>query len=501
MHTPQSVTLALRQAGAHLDRGEPEKALALTAPLARDAVSVNSLGVHAAALKALGRREEALACDRLAVERFPQSAVAWHNLAATLGDLGRGAEGRAAAEAAFARGLDAPQTWLIYARALVAVGDFAAGERAYREVLKRMPADGGAATELAELLWAAWGRLDAALQVLDEAARAGVQAAFVVVRRAALLQAAGQGEAAVEALLAASRALPQELGVHVAAAGALMRAGRAAEALPLVAAVAQRNPQPAILAELSSVQAALGQGAQALASARAGLALEPLSQGLLACAETAGRLVGDPEAMALLDYEAMAGEYMIERPDGWPTLDAYLADLVVALKAIHTYQQHPSSQSLHGGSQTTYLLTGSPDPAIQAFFRAVDAPIREHIARLGVGPDPLRRRNTGGYRIHGAWSVRLRPGGYHRDHFHSQGWLSSAFYAEVPKRALETPDRQGWLRLGQPPTPTVPPLAPVRYVRPEPGKLVLFPSYMWHGTVPFTTDESRMTIAFDVVPA
>jgi hypothetical protein len=23
---------------------------------------------------------------------------------------------------------------------------------------------------------------------------------------------------------------------------------------------------------------------------------------------------------------------------------------------------------------------------------------------------------------------------------------------------------------------------------------------MWHGTEPFTTDESRMTIAFDVVP-
>ena len=30
---------------------------------------------------------------------------------------------------------------------------------------------------------------------------------------------------------------------------------------------------------------------------------------------------------------------------------------------------------------------------------------------------------------------------------------------------------------------------------------MLFPSYMSHGTVPFTTDEKRLTIAFDVVPA
>jgi hypothetical protein len=31
--------------------------------------------------------------------------------------------------------------------------------------------------------------------------------------------------------------------------------------------------------------------------------------------------------------------------------------------------------------------------------------------------------------------------------------------------------------------------------------MVLFPSYMWHGTVPFRSPTPRTTIAFDVVPA
>jgi hypothetical protein len=31
--------------------------------------------------------------------------------------------------------------------------------------------------------------------------------------------------------------------------------------------------------------------------------------------------------------------------------------------------------------------------------------------------------------------------------------------------------------------------------------LVLFPSFFWHGTVPFTRGERRLTAAFDVVPA
>ena len=31
--------------------------------------------------------------------------------------------------------------------------------------------------------------------------------------------------------------------------------------------------------------------------------------------------------------------------------------------------------------------------------------------------------------------------------------------------------------------------------------LALFPSYMWHGTVPFEDEQPRMTIAFDMRPA
>jgi hypothetical protein len=39
-----------------------------------------------------------------------------------------------------------------------------------------------------------------------------------------------------------------------------------------------------------------------------------------------------------------------------------------------------------------------------------------------------------------------------------------------------------------------------RAIQPVTGRLVLFPSYMWHGTVPFHDKSARTTIAFDVVP-
>jgi hypothetical protein len=40
-------------------------------------------------------------------------------------------------------------------------------------------------------------------------------------------------------------------------------------------------------------------------------------------------------------------------------------------------------------------------------------------------------------------------------------------------------------------------LPPIRLVEPKQGRLVLFPSTMWHGTRPFDAGE-RLTVAFDV---
>ncbi len=60
--------------------------------------------------------------------------------------------------------------------------------------------------------------------------------------------------------------------------------------------------------------------------------------------------------------------------------------------------------------------------------------------------------------------------------------------------------QDGWIKFGEPGPRTSPSLPPEHFVKPEPGLLVLFPSYMWHGTVPFEGKDRRLTMAFDVVP-
>jgi hypothetical protein len=84
-------------------------------------------------------------------------------------------------------------------------------------------------------------------------------------------------------------------------------------------------------------------------------------------------------------------------------------------------------------------------------------------------------------------------------HVHPAGWLSSAYYVELPP-VEDAVSRAGWISFGEPGI-AVPGLGPEHFVQPEPGLLVLFPSYLWHGTVPFAAGGSRLTAAFDVVPA
>jgi uncharacterized protein (TIGR02466 family) len=491
------------QAAALLAQGRLQDALALTEPAATSASPPPSaLATHAAILKSLRRYEDALRFNQQATRLYPTSGVAWHNLAATLGDMGRGPGSKAAAEEAFKRGLDVAATWSVYARALLSVGELDAAEEAYTQSLKRNRGDVEISTELANIIWMRRGDMASAQAVLDGAFRAGAPAAILLIAKAKLMDAGGDHQAAAHLLAQGVERLPGEMSVLLNAAQAAVQTGAVDAAQRFIAMALQQAPdRPEVLNQAAVVRLAAGRADEALKAARRGLAIDPDNQSLWGWAATAARVLGDPLYDEVCDYETVVQAYEIETPAGWGSLEAYLADLAASLARMHPFTLHPFHQSVRHGSQTMQPLLGSDDPALAAFFQAIDKPIRQHMAHLGHGADVLRRRNSGGYTLDGAWSVSLKPGGFHKDHFHPQGWLSSAFYVRTPDQALDRGDRQGWIRFGRPPIELDPPLEAAHYVRPQPGRLVLFPSYLWHGTEPFTTDETRLTLAFDVVPA
>ena len=123
------------------------------------------------------------------------------------------------------------------------------------------------------------------------------------------------------------------------------------------------------------------------------------------------------------------------------------------------------------------------------------------IARMDDKSDhPLSSRRADGFRFAGSWSSRLRDQGFHTNHIHPMGWISSCYYVAVPDTVEDEAARQGWIKFGEPSFAARLAEPVRRAVKPVAGRLVLFPSYMWHGTVPFHGDSARTTIAFDAIP-
>lgn len=210
----------------------------------------------------------------------------------------------------------------------------------------------------------------------------------------------------------------------------------------------------------------------------------------------AWRMTGDPRWEWLEGDPRLVGIY--DLGSSAPPLDR----LARRLRLLHTAKSQPLEQSVRGGTQTEGALFSRIEPEIRALRKAVVKAAERHIAQLppfDARHPTLSVPRGGRIRFAGAWSVRLLAQGHHSNHIHPAGWFSSALYVSLPGEEERGSPPAGWLSLGQPQAELGLDLAPTRLIEPKPGRLVLFPSTMWHGTVPFEGGE-RLTVAFDIAP-
>lgn len=265
-------------------------------------------------------------------------------------------------------------------------------------------------------------------------------------------------------------------------------------------ALEQQPGDPTILADFARAALMTKQFDVALDVARQVQMRAPHLQFWIAIEATALRGLGQDHTQ-LYDYERLVRAYDIDAPPEYDTLEDFLSKLKAELEVRHKTNHHPISQSLRGGTQTSSDLRFADSRVIQDFFQALERPIKEYLAAVGDSVDhPLTRRNNGAYRLSGAWSVKLSDDGFHVNHIHPEGWISSAFYVDVPDGTQDDPEQKGWIKFGEPPF-KVPDMGPEHVIAPKAGRLVLFPSYMWHGTIPIAKGTTRMTLPFDAVPA
>lgn len=343
-------------------------------------------------------------------------------------------------------------------------------------------------------------REDKFLRSYDEAAFRVLQNSQLLLDKAWFLLNAGRFDESNEVY---ARVLAVQPDNQVAVAGiavSLEKMGRLEAALHAFRAALARHPDDANLhSSIASVLMKLGEARQAADAAQRGLAASPADQACLAALATAWRLQGDARENWLCRYESFVVVTDIETPAGFSNIEQFNRDVNELFDKYHSTTREFVHQSLRGGTQTSEDIFGAGHRLIDLLQERINEAVARYISELPAELHPFLSRRTADFKYSGSWSSRLNNGGFHANHIHPRGWISSCYYVSLPAIVSERSRKQGWLKFGEPPEICI--KEPVRrVVQPREGSLVLFPSYLWHGTVPFTASSARTTIGFDVIP-
>jgi tetratricopeptide (TPR) repeat protein len=288
----------------------------------------------------------------------------------------------------------------------------------------------------------------------------------------------------------------------VGLATALSRLGRHDQAAALFETLVERHrSDPNLCGNAAAGAIARGDAARALELCERGHAIAPGNQVCLALMSPAYRLLGDGRDEGLSGYDEFIRVFDLGPPDGFSDMADFNAELDSYLDRLHPHAREHVAQSLRGGSQTALEVFGAGHDLIDRLERRIGEAVARYIAEMRADEDhPFLSRRRRGFAYCGSWSSRLSPRGFHANHFHPEGWISSCYYVAVPEAARDAQSRQGWIKFGEPDFATPLPQPVRRALEPVPGRLILFPSYLWHGTIPFQGMAARTTIAFDAVP-
>ncbi|MGI9263401.1 MAG: putative 2OG-Fe(II) oxygenase [Gammaproteobacteria bacterium] len=254
---------------------------------------------------------------------------------------------------------------------------------------------------------------------------------------------------------------------------------------------------------LGTTYLAAGEAGNGRASLEQAFSLNPYDRTTIAYLYVACCQTGDAAAaLALAQPDILVRSYQYGEPGTETRLDDSLNErLADHVRGHSSLEYERSGNTTRKGAHTGNLLEAPATPASQ-LFEWIEHRIRQYLESLPrTGTHPYLAWSPDRWDID-AWGVVIQPGGYQEPHIHPDGWISGVYYVAVPDDIVSADDsREGCLELGTPPSPFSDcGQFPVQLLRPRPGKLNIFPSFLWHRTMPYEASGERICIAFDVRP-
>lgn len=467
----QDRSTILRAALAALETGEVARALALVEPFTRrNPTDADAQALLGQALSIAGKSHEAIAAFEAACALRPDRAGFRFNLG--MAHLGAGQFGQAVdvLTPLTAMSADDAELWEALGAAHLGLHDPAAAIECLKRALTIAPDHMTAHTHMGDAL-----------------------------------QKSGDADGAVQAYRKALALAPDHVPALNNLGAALIERGALQEARDLLERATKQDRQHTrARINLGMAQLHLENPKAALEAFNDCLRIDPLNRWGIAYRDLTRLQLGELKPNGFAD----ALRPLISQDDLRAPYEGFEQDLAAELNS------HPNRRRDVAGTATTngddaLDLFSHKGPALEALEVLLRQAIDRRIAQIEFTPGhPLFGWKPEAYRLD-IWATFLRSGGYQYAHIHPTGWLSGVYYVQLPSSdgaggmgaGGDNHDIAGWIEFG-PPDISFPITA-----RPEPmhfepkvRRLLLFPSYAYHRTIPFEGASDRISIAFDVRP-
>ncbi|MEE2773894.1 MAG: tetratricopeptide repeat protein [Pseudomonadota bacterium] len=172
-------------------------------------------------------------------------------------------------------------------------------------------------------------------------------------------------------------------------------------------------------------------------------------------------------------------------------------DKILREMSLETAVWEPKSKTTKGGFQTSNKLFSKPSPTMKKLEEIIKTELHLFYEKFSDHNSTLIQDWPKDLKI-SAWYVRILQNGHQGSHIHPSGWVSGVLYLKT----VDAPRKnEGAIEFGLHgyEYPITNENYPRQLYQPSKGDLVLFPSSLFHKTIPVIQNVERCVIAFDLV--
>ena len=153
---------------------------------------------------------------------------------------------------------------------------------------------------------------------------------------------------------------------------------------------------------------------------------------------------------------------------------------------------------LINGSQTFGNLFELPNDSIKKIKKIILVEIEKYRVNFQNSNEGFITHWPNDYDIYG-WLVKMNSGGELHPHMHDTGWITGSIYINVPSN-LNSESGNIVVSVNDREFPFSDHEVKKNSIDIATGSICLFPSSLLHHTIPFSSQEERIVLAFDVLP-